>query len=82
MARLTLARLLLAAPGLLSLAGLAAADAVLDLQEKGRPNIDAQIALSETCTQEKLAVRREWCVTHTYKTGYYAREPGLTAGKK
>ncbi|KAL2169412.1 hypothetical protein VTG60DRAFT_6041 [Thermothelomyces hinnuleus] len=58
MARLTLARLL-AVPWLL-LPGLVSGDAVLDLQEKGRPAIDAQLAKSTTCTKEKLQVRREW----------------------
>jgi tyrosinase len=58
MARLTLAGML-AVPWLL-LAGLASGDAVLDLQNKGRPNIDAQLAKSKTCTKENLQVRREW----------------------
>ncbi|KAL2175532.1 uncharacterized protein P884DRAFT_301613 [Thermothelomyces heterothallicus CBS 202.75] len=58
MARLTLAGLL-AVPCLL-LPGLVSGDAVLDLQEKGRPAIDAQLAKSMTCTKEKLQVRREW----------------------
>ncbi|KAK3311021.1 uncharacterized protein B0T15DRAFT_499059 [Chaetomium strumarium] len=58
MARLSLVALL-AVPWLL-LAGLASGDAVLDLQNKGRPSIDAQIAKSTTCTKDKLRVRREW----------------------
>ncbi|KAK4103364.1 Di-copper centre-containing protein, partial [Parathielavia hyrcaniae] len=58
MTRLTLIGLL-AVPWLL-LAGLVSADAVLDLQNKGRPSIDAQIAKSATCTKDKLKVRREW----------------------
>ncbi|KAL2143111.1 hypothetical protein VTI28DRAFT_325 [Corynascus sepedonium] len=58
MARLTLAGLL-AVPWLL-LPGLVAGDAVLDLQEKGRPSIDARIANSATCSKENLQVRREW----------------------
>jgi tyrosinase len=58
MARLTLAGML-AVPWLL-LAGLVSGDAVLDLQNKGRPNIDAQLAKSKTCTKENLQVRREW----------------------
>lgn len=58
MARLTLFGLL-AVPWLLLLS-LVSADAVLDLQKKGRPSIDAQIAKSATCTKDKLKVRREW----------------------
>jgi tyrosinase len=58
MARLTLVGLL-AVPWLLLLS-LVSADAVLDLQNKGRPSIDAQIAKSATCTKDKLKVRREW----------------------
>jgi len=58
MARLTLVGLL-AVPWLL-LAGLVSGDAVLDLQNKGRPNIDAQLAKSTTCTKANLKVRREW----------------------
>ncbi|KAK1758292.1 hypothetical protein QBC47DRAFT_440839 [Echria macrotheca] len=57
MARLSLA--LLAVPWLL-LASLVCGDAVLDLQNKGRPAVDAQIAKSKTCTKDKLQVRREW----------------------
>jgi tyrosinase len=60
MARLTLVGLL-AVPWLL-LAPLVTGDAVLDLQNKGRPAIDARIAKSATCTKEKLRVRREWYV--------------------
>lgn len=60
MARLSLIGLL-AVPWLL-LAGLASGDAVTDLQNKGRPSIDAQLAKSTTCTKDKLKVRREWCV--------------------
>jgi tyrosinase len=58
MARLALFGLL-AVPWLL-LVGLVSGDAVLDLQNKGRPSIDAQIAKSKTCTKDKLRVRREW----------------------
>jgi tyrosinase len=58
MARLTILGLL-AVPWLLFLS-LVAADATLDLQNKGRPNIDARIAQSTTCTKDKLKVRREW----------------------
>lgn len=50
---------LLAVPWLL-LAGLVSGDAVLDLQNKGRPSVDAQIAKSKTCTKANLQVRREW----------------------
>lgn len=39
---------------------LCAADAVSDLQTKGRTNVDAQLAKSTTCTKDKLQVRREW----------------------
>lgn len=45
---------------LLTLTGLVASDAVLDLQNKGRPALDAQLAKSKTCTKAKLSVRREW----------------------
>ncbi|KAL2256431.1 hypothetical protein VTK26DRAFT_1693 [Humicola hyalothermophila] len=55
MARFSLAALLAAL-----LVDHAVGDAVLDLQNQGRPNIDAQIAKSATCTQDKLQVRREW----------------------
>ncbi|KAL2134581.1 hypothetical protein VTI74DRAFT_11403 [Chaetomium olivicolor] len=58
MARLTLSGLL-AVPWLLFLS-LVSADAVLNLQIKGRPNLDALIAKSATCTKNKLKVRREW----------------------
>jgi tyrosinase len=36
------------------------ADLVSDLQNKGRPAIDAQLAKSTTCTKDKLTVRKEW----------------------
>jgi tyrosinase len=42
------------------LSTLCAADAVGDLQTKGRAALDAQLAKSKTCTKEKLQVRREW----------------------
>ena len=58
MARLTLVGLL-AVPWLMLLS-LVAADATLDLQNKGRPNIDAQLAKSKTCTKAQLKVRKEW----------------------
>lgn len=45
---------------LLALAGLAAADAVSDLEAKGRPALDATMAKSTTCSKDKLQVRREW----------------------
>lgn len=60
MARLTLPALL-AVPWLL-LSRPVLGDAVLDLQNQGRPNLDARIAKSATCTPDKLQVRREWCV--------------------
>ncbi len=58
MARFSLLALL-AVPWLL-LTDVVSGDAVLDLQIKGRPSIDAQIAKSATCTKDKLKVRREW----------------------
>ncbi|KAK4117804.1 Di-copper centre-containing protein [Canariomyces notabilis] len=58
MTRLSLVALL-AVPWLL-LTGLVFGDAVADLEKKGRPSIDAQIAKSRTCTKDKLQVRREW----------------------
>jgi|TARA_R110002003_G_scaffold40_11_gene2725 tyrosinase len=36
------------------------ADVVSDLAAKGRPNVDAAIAKSTTCTKDKLRVRKEW----------------------
>ncbi|TPX11369.1 uncharacterized protein E0L32_001187 [Thyridium curvatum] len=42
------------------LAGLVAGDALLDLQTKGRTQLDAQLAKSKTCTKDKLMVRKEW----------------------
>jgi len=41
---------------------LAAADAVSDLQTKGRPNVNAQLAKSKNCTSAKALVRKEWYV--------------------
>lgn len=35
-------------------------DAVLDLQRKGRAQLDAALAQSKTCTKEKLSIRREY----------------------
>lgn len=63
------------------LSTLCAADAVSDLQKKGRAALDAQIAKSTTCTKEKLQVRREWYVylsrylgiTDVYVQGRYQR---------
>ncbi|SPN99116.1 related to tyrosinase [Cephalotrichum gorgonifer] len=43
-----------------ALAGLVAADAVNDLENKGRVALDATIAKSTTCSNDKLQVRREW----------------------
>lgn len=48
------------APFLLLLSGLVYADPVLDLQNKGRPAWDAQLAKSKTCTAANLKVRKEW----------------------
>jgi tyrosinase len=45
------------------LAGLVTADAVNDLEKKGRPALDAVMAKSTTCSKAKLEVRREWYVT-------------------
>jgi tyrosinase len=42
------------------LSTLCAADAVSDLQTKGRAAFDAQLAKSTTCTKDKLQVRKEW----------------------
>lgn len=65
MARITLLGLLKAMPWLLLTPDLVSGDAVKDLQDRGRPNLDAAIARSSTCTKEKLQVRREWYVLHT-----------------
>jgi hypothetical protein len=51
---------LLQAIALLALAGSSFGDAVVDLQNKGRPAIDALLAKSKTCTKENLMVRKEW----------------------
>ncbi len=48
-----------------AVAGMPAAaysDAVMDLQKKGRVQLDAALAKSKTCTKERLDIRREWCV--------------------
>jgi tyrosinase len=42
------------------LSTLCAADAVTDLQTKGRAAVDAQLAKSTTCSKDKLQVRKEW----------------------
>ncbi|KAF2653232.1 Di-copper centre-containing protein [Lophiostoma macrostomum CBS 122681] len=50
-----------------------AADAVTDLQTKGRAQVDAQLAKSTTCTKDKLQVRREWGdITAADKKAYIA----------
>ena len=46
--------------GLATAIGTALADPVRDLEIKGRVQLDALIAKSETCSQEKLLVRKEW----------------------
>ncbi|KAH7065964.1 hypothetical protein BKA63DRAFT_426984 [Paraphoma chrysanthemicola] len=49
------------------------ADVVSDLATKGRPNIDAAIAKSTTCTKDKLRVRKEWGdITAAEKKAYIA----------
>lgn len=60
MARL-LSFALLAVPWLF-LFGLVSADAVNDLLIKVKPNFEAQLAKSKTCTKDKLQVRKEWYV--------------------
>jgi tyrosinase len=45
---------------LLALAQLVVGDAVKDLQDKGRPNVNNLVAKSKTCTKEKLKIRKEW----------------------
>ena len=42
------------------LSAFCAADAVSDLQAKGRPNIDTALASSTTCTKSNVKVRKEW----------------------
>ncbi|CAO2651591.1 Nn.00g041610.m01.CDS01 [Neocucurbitaria sp. VM-36] len=62
---------LLASASLLSI--LCAADAVGDLQTKGRAAVDAAIAKSTTCTKDKLRVRKEWGdITAAEKKAYIA----------
>ncbi|KAK3330693.1 hypothetical protein B0H66DRAFT_72310 [Apodospora peruviana] len=60
MARLFSVALLAAAVQWMLFAGLVSGDAVQDLQKKVRPNLDAAIAKSKTCTKEKLQIRKEW----------------------
>lgn len=48
------------------LTALCAADAVGDLQTKGRAAVDAQVAKGTTCTKDKLRVRKEWYVSQLY----------------
>jgi tyrosinase len=43
------------------------ADAVTDLQTKGRAAVDAEVAKSTTCTKDKLKVRKEWYVVSPSK---------------
>ena len=43
-------------------ASFAAADAVKDLQDKGRTALNTALAKSKTCTKEKLQIRREWYI--------------------
>lgn len=53
-------------------ANFAFGDAVLDLQKKGRPSLDAALAKSKTCTKEKLEIRREWYLTaHSMKPTWH-----------
>jgi hypothetical protein len=61
--------------GLLALAGLVAADAVSDLEAKGRPALDAAMAKSKTCSKDKLQVRREWYDVMRLGDGCFG-EPG------
>ena len=46
---------------------LCAADAVSDLQTKGRAAVDAVVAKSTTCTKDKLQVRKEWLVNSMFE---------------
>ncbi|KAH6877538.1 hypothetical protein BKA58DRAFT_451189 [Alternaria rosae] len=58
---------------------LCAADAVGDLQTKGRAAIDAAIANSTTCTKDKLRVRREWgSISASEKRAYIAAVQCIT----
>lgn len=60
----TLRRLYAFLVSLSLLSALCAADAVSDLQKKGRAAVDAEIAKSTTCTKDKVKVRKEWYVYH------------------
>ena len=51
-----------------ALAGVVAADAVKDLQDQGRPALDAVIEQSTTCSKDKLEVRREWYICYPNST--------------
>ncbi|RYN81586.1 hypothetical protein AA0117_g2247 [Alternaria alternata] len=58
---------------------LCAANAVNDLQTKGRAAIDAAIAKSTSCTKDKLRVRREWGdITASEKRAYIAAVQCIT----
>ncbi|KAF2477543.1 Di-copper centre-containing protein [Lindgomyces ingoldianus] len=55
------------------LSAVCTADAVKDLQDKGRAAVDAVVAKSTTCTKDKLRVRREWGdITAAEKKAYIA----------
>ncbi|KAL5411653.1 hypothetical protein PMIN06_003663 [Paraphaeosphaeria minitans] len=55
------------------LSALCAADAVSDLQAKGRAAVDAEVAKSTTCTKNMLQVRKEWGdITAAEKKAYIA----------
>lgn len=59
-AALSLKRVFAILASLSLLTVLCAADAVGDLQTKGRSAVDAAIAKSTTCTKDKVRVRKEW----------------------
>ena len=46
------------------------ADALGDLQTKGRPAINTQLAKSKTCTAANLVVRKEWYVIVVAGSGF------------
>ncbi|KAK3214119.1 hypothetical protein GRF29_28g2082966 [Pseudopithomyces chartarum] len=61
------------------LSAFCAADAVGDLQTKGRPSIDAALSSSTTCTKSNVKVRREWGdITAAEKKAYIAAVLCLT----
>ena len=62
MGAVTVKGLLALLASLALLTTLCAADAVTDLQTKGRAAIDAQMAKSKNCTKAKALVRKEWYV--------------------